>query len=55
MNFRVFASGLLMILAYQLAIAAAVIWFVVRCEAAAGGASTPSAAVEPPMAMGGQQ
>ena len=40
MNFRVFASGLLLILVYQLAIAAVVIWFVVHGEAAEGAAST---------------
>jgi len=38
MNFRVFASGMLMILVYQLAIAAVVIWFLVHCETAAGAA-----------------
>ena len=36
MNFRVYASGMLLILIYQLAIAAVVIWFAVHCEAAAG-------------------
>ena len=36
MNFRVYASGMLLILIYQLAIAAAVIWFAVHCEGAAG-------------------
>ena len=36
MNFRVFASGLVLILVYQLAIAAVVIWFVVHCETARG-------------------
>ena len=36
MNFRVFASGLLLILVYQLAIAAVAIWFVVHCEMARG-------------------
>lgn len=55
MNFRVFASGLLMILAYQLAIAAAVIWFVVHCEAAASTGTTASRAVEPPVATGGRE
>ena len=40
MNFRVFASGLLLILVYQVAIAAVVIWFIVHCEAAAGAAGT---------------
>ena len=48
MNFRIFASGLVMILVYQVAIAAVVIWFVVHCEMAAGasarGAETVSAA-----------
>lgn len=38
MNFRVYASGLVLILAYQIAIAAAVIWFVVHCEAAGASA-----------------
>ena len=36
MNFRVFASGMLMILVYQLAIAAVAIWFIANCETAAG-------------------
>ena len=36
MNFRVFASGLVLILVYQVAIAAVVIWFVVHCEMARG-------------------
>ena len=36
MNFRVFASGLVLILVYQLAIAAVVVWFVVHCETARG-------------------
>ena len=36
MNFRVFASGLVLILVYQFAIAAVVIWFVVHCEMALG-------------------
>ena len=36
MNFRIYASGMLLILIYQLAIAAAVIWFAVHCEAATG-------------------
>ena len=36
MNFRVFASGLLLILVYQLAITAVVVWFVVHCEMARG-------------------
>ena len=36
MNFRVFASGLMLILVYQVAIAAVVIWFAVHCELARG-------------------
>ena len=52
MNFRVFASGLLLILVYQVAIAAVVIWFVVHCEAAAGATSTAIAAGEPSIALG---
>lgn len=36
MNFRIYASGLVLILVYQVAIAAVVIWFVVHCETAAG-------------------
>ena len=36
MNFRVFASGLVLILVYQVAIAAVVIWFAVHCEMARG-------------------
>lgn len=36
MNFRIYASGLVLMLVYQIAIAAAVIWFVVHCETAAG-------------------
>lgn len=36
MNFRIYASGLVLILVYQLAIAAVVVWFVVHCEMAAG-------------------
>ena len=36
MNFRVYASGMLLILVYQIAIAAAVIWFAVHCETAVG-------------------
>ena len=36
MNFRIFASGVLLILVYQLAIAALAVWFVVHCEAARG-------------------
>ena len=43
MNFRVFASGMLMILVYQLAIAAVVIWFIVNCETAAGAGSALAA------------
>ena len=35
MNFRVFASGLLLLLVYQLAIAAVAVWFVVHCETGA--------------------
>lgn len=41
MNFRVFASGLVLILVYQFAIAAVVIWFVVHCEMAAGAEAAP--------------
>ena len=37
MNFRIFASGFLLILVYQVAIAAVVIWFLVHCETARGG------------------
>ncbi|MCY3731746.1 MAG: hypothetical protein OXF98_10430 [Rhodospirillaceae bacterium] len=36
MNFRVFAAGVVLIVVYQLAIAAVVVWFVVHCEAARG-------------------
>ena len=36
MNFRVFASGMLLILIYQVAIAAVVLWFLVHCETARG-------------------
>ena len=36
MNFRVFASGMLLILVYQVAIAAVVVWFLVHCETARG-------------------
>ena len=32
MNFRVFAAGLVTIIVYQLAVAAAVVFFVVHCE-----------------------
>lgn len=39
MNFRVFASGIVLILVYQLAIAAVAIWFIVHCESAAGAAA----------------
>ena len=39
MNFRIFASGLVLILVYQLAIAAVAVWFVVHCEAARGEAA----------------
>lgn len=38
MNFRVFASGLVLIVVYQLAIAALAVWFVAHCEA---GAAAP--------------
>ena len=38
MNFRIYASGLLLILAYQLAIAAVAVWFAVHCEAAGASA-----------------
>ena len=44
MNFRVFASGLVMILIYQVAIAAVVVWFLVHCETARG---EPARACEP--------
>ena len=36
MNFRIFASGLVLIVVYQLAIAAVVVWFVMHCETARG-------------------
>ena len=36
MNFRMFASGLVPILVYQLAVAAVVVWFVVHCETVRG-------------------
>ena len=36
MNFRVFASGLVLIVVYQLAIAAAAVWFIAHCEMAGG-------------------
>ena len=36
MNFRIFASGLVLILIYQVAIAAVVVWFLVHCETARG-------------------
>lgn len=49
MTFRVFASGLLMIVAYQLAIAAVVIWFLVNSETAAGAGC--AAATPAPMGM----
>ncbi len=45
MNFRVFASGLVLILVYQLAIAAVVIWFVVHCEAGAAPPREDRAAI----------
>ena len=32
MNFRVFAAGLVTIIVYQFAVAAAVVFFVVHCE-----------------------
>ena len=47
MNFRVHASGLLLIVAYQLAIAAAVIWFVVQCETAAAAPANARDAAAP--------
>lgn len=34
MNFRVFASGVLLIVVYQLAIAAVAVWFIAHCEMA---------------------
>ena len=36
MNFRVFASGIVLIVVYQLAIAAVVIWYMAHCETARG-------------------
>ena len=51
MNFRVFASGMLMILVHQLAIAAVVIWFLANCETAAG-AGRAEAATPTPMGVG---
>ena len=38
MNFRVFASGVLLIVVYQLAIAAVAVWFIAHCEMAGGEA-----------------
>ena len=38
MNFRVFASGVVLIVVYQLAIAAAAVWFIAHCETAGGEA-----------------
>lgn len=45
MNFRVFAAGLVLILLYQLAIAAVAIWFVVHCEAGASPSREDRAAI----------
>lgn len=53
MNFRVYAGGVLLILVYQLAIAAAVIWFVVHCEKA-GGAAAPPGTGDPVALAGGE-
>ncbi|MCY4481098.1 MAG: hypothetical protein OXB97_14515 [Rhodospirillales bacterium] len=50
MNFRVFASGMLLILVYQVAIAAVVVWFLVHCETARG---EPVHACEPIGTMAG--
>ena len=36
MNFRVFAAGVLLIVVYQLAIAAVAVWFIAHCELAGG-------------------
>ena len=36
MNFRIYVSGLVLLLVYQLAIAAVVTYFMVHCETAAG-------------------
>ena len=40
MNFRIYVSGLLLVVVYQLAIAAVVIYFAVHCNAA-GAAEKP--------------
>ena len=39
MNFRVFASGIVLIVVYQLAIAAVAVWFIAHCEMAGGEAA----------------
>ena len=51
MNFRVFASGLVLIAVYQLAIAALAVWFVAHCEARAAAPPQNS----DPIALTGRQ